>query len=167
MTKKSPDAVDMLKADHKKVKELFSEFEDADSPKEQKRIADEAMMELKIHTVLEEEIFYPTVRREIDDEDKIMEEADEEHHVAKMLIAELEQMQEDDEHFEAKFTVLAESVRHHIKEEEGEMLPRAKKTDVDMKALGEKMMERKEQLKSEGIPASREQELVGSAGKGA
>ena len=75
----------------------------------------------------------------MDDEERIMDEADEEHHVAKVLIAELEKMEGDEDHWEAKFTVLAESIRHHIKEEEGTMFKEAKKTDIDFDVLGSQM----------------------------
>jgi hemerythrin superfamily protein len=141
------DAVKMLKADHKKVKALFDEFEDTEDVQERQRIAQTAIQELTIHAELEEEIFYPTVRQAMDeDETEIMNEAEEEHHVAKLLIEELKGMDPSDDKFAAKFTVLAENVRHHIKEEEGEMLPKAQKTDVDMQELGQQMMTRKEEL---------------------
>src|ERR1044071_2465391 len=121
------DAIELLKADHKEVKKLFDEFEEGKDQEAKAQAAKKAIQELKIHTVIEEEIFYPAVRGAIEDDENIMNEAQEEHNVAKMLIAELEQMDPENEHFEAKFMVLAESVRHHIKEEEGEMLPEAKK----------------------------------------
>ena len=90
----------------------------------QAKIAATAIEELKVHAAIEEELFYPAVRQQIDDEDGIIPEADEEHHVAKLLIAELEKMTGDEEHWEAKFMVLGESVRHHIKEEEGRCFPK-------------------------------------------
>ena len=88
--------------------------------------------ELKIHAMIEEEIFYPAVRRQLSED--VMNEADEEHHVARVLIAELDRDGRGNDHREAKFTVLAESVRHHIREEEGEMLPKAKSLDLDFEA---------------------------------
>jgi hypothetical protein len=157
------NAIELLKTDHRKVKELFDEFEDSENDSEKYKIAQQAIEELKIHAVIEEEIFYPAVREAIEDDENIMNEAQEEHHVAKVLIAELDQIKSYDETFEAKFIVLAENIRHHIKEEEGEMLPEAKKADLDMEALGAQMAQRKEQLKSEGIPATPEEELVESA----
>ncbi len=159
------DAIELLKADHKKVKAIFDQFENTDNKAMQFKLAKQAIEELKVHALIEEEIFYPAVREAIDDEDNIMNEAEEEHHVAKVLIAELDQMEKADEHFEAKFIVLAENIRHHIKEEEGEMLPEAKKADLDMNELGAEMMQRKEQLKAEGIPASKEEELLESASR--
>ena len=127
------DAINILKSDHEKVKGLFDQFEKAESRSEKKKIVAQAIMELKIHAEIEEKIFYPTVRAEVDND--LMNEADEEHHVAKLLIAELEQMDPSDDHWEAKFTVLSENIRHHIKEEEGEMLPQARRMDIDFNAL--------------------------------
>jgi hemerythrin-like domain-containing protein len=142
------DAVEMLREDHEKVKNLFDEFEDADA-EEKEQIVRTAINELTIHATLEEELFYPVVRQVIDDEEQ-MDEALEEHHVAKLLIAELENMKPSDERFDAKFNVLAESVRHHIEEEESEVLPKAEKSDeIDLQALGEQMMERKQELQEE------------------
>ena len=123
-------AISILKKDHDTVKELFDRFEKTDAPAEKENIIARAVMELKIHATIEEEIFYPTVRKEVGTD--IMNEADEEHHVAKILIAELDSTGRTNDHYDAKFTVLAESVRHHIKEEENEMLPKARYLpDVD------------------------------------
>jgi len=89
-----------------------------------------------------------------------MNEADEEHHVARVLIAELDMNRGGGDHRNAKFTVLAESVRHHIKEEENEMLPKAKQLDIDFEALGQRMLDRKKELKEKGIPKDREHAMV-------
>src|SRR5581483_2260963 len=147
MAKHSQDAIELLKADHKQVKELFEEFEDAEEASEKENIAREAMKELRIHSVIEEEIFYPAARKALgQDDEQMMDEAEEEHRVAKTIIEELAEEDVDDAHFEAKFKVLAENIRHHIKEEEGGMLKEAKKADLDLDALGEKLMARKEEL---------------------
>lgn len=144
---KTHNAVALLKADHKKVKALFDDFEDAEETNEKEQIAQEAMKELRIHTVIEEEIFYPAVRKALgEDGGEIMDESEEEHRVAKTIIEEITDMSADDEHYEAKFIVLAENVRHHIKEEESEMLKKAQHADLDLDALGEQMMARKEAL---------------------
>ena len=156
-------AFTLLKADHDKVKKLFDRFEKADDSSKPE-IADEAIKELKIHAAIEEQVFYPALRLEMDDADGLMDEADEEHHVAKFLIAELEQMQGDEGHWEAKFVVLAENVRHHIKEEEREIFPNAKKTDIDFVALGEQLVETKERLMLEGPPVGAEETMVGQFG---
>ena len=159
------DAMALLKRDHDKVKELFDAFEDAgEDAAAAKKIADEAIQQLKIHSAIEEEIFYPALRQRIQDDEGIMDEADEEHHAAKVLIAELELMSGEEEHYCAKFWVLAENVRHHIKEEEREMFKKAKKSDVDFKALGERLKERKNQLAESGLPELPEEQMVKQAG---
>jgi hemerythrin-like domain-containing protein len=117
-------AIAILMKDHDAVKELFDRFEKSESSAQKEKIIAEALTELKIHAVIEEEIFYPAVRKHVGKD--LMNEADEEHHVARVLIAELDRDGRSNDHRDAKFTVLAESVRHHIKEEEGEMLPKAK-----------------------------------------
>jgi len=154
-------AISVLKKDHDDVQDLFDEFEKADTPAAKERIIDRAVTALKVHAVIEEEIFYPTVRSHVGA--KVMDEADEEHHVAKVLIAELDANRSDRDHRHAKFTVLAESVRHHIREEENEMLPKAKELDIDFKALGQRMLDRKQELLTEGVPPDREHEMVGKA----
>jgi len=138
------DAVSMLREDHRKVKQLFQQFEEASDTNTKRQIAEQALKELKVHAALEEELFYPAVRQEIDEEEKI-DEAVEEHHVAKLLIAELSRMKPSDEHFDAKFKVLAESVKHHIEEEEGEVIPEVE-GELDTDGLGQKMAQRKETL---------------------
>lgn len=160
-------AIMLLKSDHETVKALFKRFEkaeDADDCEKCKAIADQAIAELKIHATIEEELFYPAVRQQIEDEDGIMDEADEEHHEAKVLIAELELMSGEEDHYCAKFTVLAENVRHHIEEEEGEMFPKAAKTQIDFAALGARMLERKKELERDGVPPDAESKMVRSAG---
>lgn len=158
-------AIAILMKDHDRVKDLFDCFEKSESGPEQQKIIKEALNELKIHAVIEEEIFYPAVRKYV--ERDLMNEADEEHHVARVLIAELDQKGHADDHRQAKFTVLAESVRHHIKEEEGEMLPKAKGLDVDFEALGQRMLERKRELRRSGIPTDAEHAMVAAvSGRG-
>ncbi len=161
---KTHEAIALLKADHVKVKDLFDQFEGTENSKEKKKIVQEALTELKIHAAVEEQLFYPAVRSEIDDEEGIMDEADEEHHVAKVLIAELDKMTGSEDHWEAKFIVLAENIRHHIKEEESDMLPEARKTDIDFNVLGERMWQLKQKLMKEGVPPDAEAEMVGQSG---
>jgi hemerythrin superfamily protein len=139
-----PDAVEMLRQDHRKVQELFEQFEHSEDSETKKRIVETALTELQVHAALEEEIFYPAVRKEIDEEEKV-DEAEEEHHVAKLLISELQKMEPSDDHFDAKFKVLAESVKHHIEEEESEVIPGVE-GEIDGAQLGERMAERKEEL---------------------
>ncbi len=154
-------AIAILLKDHDRVRKLFDEFEKASASQRKEAIIGQAVTELKIHATLEEEIFYPAVRQHVGRD--LMNEADEEHHVARVLIAELDHGGPRDDHRVAKFTVLAESVRHHIKEEEGEVLPKAKELKIDFEALGRRMLERKEILERDGIPDDREHAMVMAA----
>jgi hypothetical protein len=146
------DAFALLTADHRAVKTLFKQFETLDKADEtevqKSTLVEKVCNELRIHAQLEEEIFYPAVRAEIDD-DEVMDEADVEHTSAKDLIAQLEQMAPGDDHYDAKVTVLGEYIDHHVKEEEGEMFPKARKADIDGIALGEQLLARKSELKAE------------------
>jgi hemerythrin-like domain-containing protein len=149
-TKSSLDAIDMLMQDHDKVEKAFRDFEKMDRQDAEacRRLVQSVCEELKTHTTLEEEIFYPAVREAIGDED-LMNEASVEHETARMLIEQLENMGADDPNYHATFTVLGEYVRHHIKEEQGEMFPAAKRAKVDLAALGERMRARKDELTKE------------------
>ena len=141
------NAIDLLKADHASVKKAFREFEKMDhhDTATLQELVSTVCNELKVHTVIEEEIFYPAVREAIDDED-LMNEAQVEHDSAKVLIQQLEGMKADDPLLAANFAVLAEQIEHHVKEEETEMFPEVKKRKLDLDALGEKMMARKDEL---------------------
>ena len=157
------DALHILAEDHKKVIELFDEFErmkeDEDTDDEAKQILVEtACAELTIHAQLEEEIFYPAARDAIDDMD-LLDEAEVEHASAKQLITELAAMQPGDDLYDAKFTVLGEYVKHHIQEEEKELFPKLKKADLDLEELGQEISERKLELQEElGVPAEEEED---------
>jgi hypothetical protein len=151
-------AVALLKEDHDRVKALFDRFEAAKGRAAKLKVVRAAVIELKVHAAIEEELFYPAVRKPVGKE--VMNEADEEHHVAKLLIAELDVMDGSESHFDAKFQVLAENVRHHIQEEENEMLPKAEGAKVDFEALAEKMRRRKERLLAGGVPPVGEERMV-------
>ena len=151
------DAFELLKADHQKVKALFKQFQqlkqDEGSDADKAELVKEICEELKIHTQIEEELFYPAVREAISADEKgesedLMDEALVEHAGAKDLISQLEEMEADDELFDAKVTVLSEQVNHHVKEEEGKMFPKAKRAKLDKQSLGEQMAARKLELKS-------------------
>jgi hypothetical protein len=150
------DAIALLKADHRKVEELFEKYETARGRKAE--IAKQICMELTIHTMLEEEIFYPACREAGVDSD-MMDEANVEHDGAKVLIAELEAGSPDDDFYDAKVKVLSEEIKHHVKEEEqrGGVFSGAREADLDLDALGEQMAARKEELmdqfESKGLPA--------------
>jgi hemerythrin superfamily protein len=148
--KSTLDAIDMLMQDHDKVEKAFRDFEKMDRHDAEacRRMVRMVCEELKLHSLLEEEIFYPAVREAIGDEE-LMNEAAVEHETAAMLIEQLENMGTDDPNYFATFTVLGEYVKHHIKEEQGEMFPAAKRARVDLAALGERMRARREELTKE------------------
>ncbi|HEY0625791.1 MAG TPA: hemerythrin domain-containing protein [Allosphingosinicella sp.] len=151
------DATKLLAEDHRKVEELFEQFEKASGDGRKEKIAKQICTELKIHAMIEEEIFYPALRGKIEDED--LNEAYVEHDGAKVLINEIEAGGPDEQFYEAKVKVLQEQIEHHVKEEEkqqGNMFTQARKADVDLEALGEQMAARKaelmQQAESEGLP---------------
>jgi len=158
LTNEENDAVALLKRGHDSVRALFDQFEKAERKAEKQKIVKQAIEELRIHATLEEELFYPAIRQQL--KNGVMNEADEEHHVAKLLIAELDAIGDDNDHFDAKFTVLAESVRHHIKEEENQMFPQARDLPIDFKALGQEMERRKEELKAKGLAPTSEDAMI-------
>lgn len=145
--KKLNDAIELLINDHREVKAMFKEFEGLTdrSKAGKKNIADQICDALTLHTTIEEEIFYPAVRKVIKDDD-LMDEALVEHSGAKELIAEIAAMDPGDELYEAKVTVLSEQIEHHVSEEEGTMFPKVRKTNLDLAQLGEVMQARKEEL---------------------
>lgn len=151
-------AAAILKDDHDRVKTLFDQFEAAKGRAAKVKAVRAALTELKVHAAIEEELFYPAVRAKVGK--AVMNEADEEHHVVKLLVAELDAMDGSESHFDAKFTVLAEIVRHHIKEEENDMLPGAEKARLDFAALAEKMTRRKDKLLEAGVPPAGEERMV-------
>jgi len=152
------NAISILKDDHNKLKDLFDEFEGTDSHRQRNKIIARALEILKLHAAMEEHIFYPAARSCTDSYQ--MDEADEEHHVAKILVAEIEGMKNSDAHYDAKFKVLAESVRHHIKEEENTIFPRVKSADLDLVALGQEMLSLRRKLMQQGVPTSPEDRMV-------
>jgi len=152
-----PDAIALLKADHRKVEGLFEEFESARGKSRKEELAKQICTELTVHTILEEEIFYPACKGKT--EDDLLNESYVEHDGAKVLIAEIEAGGPDEEFYEAKVKVLSEQILHHVKEEEkpGEgLFYQARKAELDMDALGQQIAARKEellaQIKSQGLP---------------
>ena len=151
------DAIKLLSADHREVEALFEKFEKASRDGTKEKIAKQICTELKIHAQIEEEVFYPALRGKIDDD--LLNEAYVEHDGAKLLINDIEKSGPDDRFFDAKVTVLSEEIKHHVKEEEKQqenMFQQARAADVDLDALGEQMLARKEQLKAQaekgGLP---------------
>lgn len=141
------DATVILKADHKLVDGLFKEYESTTSAKKKKELVEKICKELTIHAQVEEEIFYPAVKKALKDHE-LVPEATVEHNSLKRLIAEIEGIEPDGEMYDAKVTVLSEYVKHHVKEEEKEMFPKAKKADLDMLKLGGEIVERKQDLEA-------------------
>lgn len=149
-TKRDPDAVKLLKADHKEVKGLFDEYDklvkaEADSATKQE-LATQICAMLTVHATIEEEIFYPAARQALEENGDLLDEAEVEHACAKDLIAQLEAASPDEPLYDAKVKVLSEYVQHHVDEEEGELFPKVKKTDLDLDELGEELSARKQAL---------------------
>ena len=155
---KSQDAIALLKEDHRKVEELFDQFEKAKGDERKQKLALEICKELTIHTILEEEIFYPAIKGKV--EDDLLKESFVEHDAAKVMIAEIEAGSPSDEYYDSKVKVLSEEIEHHVEEEEKPkegLFAQTRAADVDLKALGEQMAARKEALMAEidakGLPA--------------
>lgn len=146
-TARGPDAIKLLKDDHKQVLGWFSDFEKTNSASRKQKLADQICLALRVHTQIEEEIFYPACREAGVDQDA-MDEADVEHQGAKNLIEEIEAGQAGDDHWDAKVTVLRETIKHHIKEEEqrGGMFAMARQADLDLRDLGAELKARKDAL---------------------
>jgi hemerythrin superfamily protein len=139
------DAIALLRADHQLVQELFDKFEKTRAEDRKAALAEQICNELTVHAQIEEEIFYPAAREAIRDED-LIHEATVEHQSAKDLIAQIEASDPSDELFDAKVKVLGEYVKHHVKEEQNELFPQVRKTKLDLKELGERLMTRKQEL---------------------
>lgn len=148
-TNDGPDAIELLKADHKEVKQLFKDYEKLISSQgddeEKQALATKICTLLTVHATIEEEIFYPATRASIQAQD-LLDEAEVEHAGAKDLIAQIQGMQAGDPLYDAKVTVLGEYIDHHVKEEEGEMFPKVKKSNLDLDSIGQELSIRKEQL---------------------
>ena len=151
---KSQDAIALLKEDHRQVEDLFEQFEKARGDERKQKLALEICKELTIHTMIEEEIFYPACEGKV--EEDLLKESFVEHDAAKVLIAEIQSAEPSEDFYEAKVKVLKEEIEHHVEEEEQPkkgLFAQAREADVDVGALGEQMARRKEQL-SEEIDAS-------------
>ena len=155
MATREKDACDLLDADHRNVKKMFKEYEELTNSRgrtvAQKKmdLARQICHELTVHAQIEEEIFYPALRAAMKDTD-LLAEAEVEHQSAKDLIAQIEGMDEADEMFDAKVKVLGEYVDHHVKEERGEIFPKARSArKLDLVSMRDQLMERKEELMGE------------------
>jgi len=161
------DAIKLLKDDHREVEDLFEQFEKATAKDRKAKIVQKICTELTVHSLIEEEIFYPTFRGKI--EDDLLDEGYVEHDGAKMLIAELMAGDPDDPFYDAKVSVLSEEIEHHVKEEERPsegMFAQCRRTDVDLVELAERMQARKDELmamiKANGLPAPETRSFKGA-----
>ena len=145
---KPVDATTLLRADHKHVSELFEEYEFARSATKKRELVAEICTELTIHAQVEEEIFYPAVKAALKDHE-LIPEAMVEHATLKDLIAKVKGKEPDGELFDAKVKVMSEYVKHHVKEEQGEIFRKAKETKLDMMELGAEIAQRKQELMSQ------------------
>ena len=149
------DAVDFLMDDHKRVDKLFKDFEtvDRDDADAVQELVEIACMELQIHSILEEEIFYPAVRSQLADDDRdhhdLLNEAHVEHETVDDVIAKLQELEPDDSMYTAYFKVLGEYVKQHVEEEERDFFPFVKQLPLDLAQLGEEMRSRREELFAE------------------
>jgi hemerythrin superfamily protein len=160
----SPDAIALLKADHRQVEEWFGQFESARSDDKKKSLASQICQALTVHAQIEEEIFYPAFLEATEEED-LHHEAEVEHAGAKNLIAQIEASGPDDEYYDAKVTVLSEMIKHHVKEEEQRdgMFAKARQSRMDLEALGAQMQARKSELMGE---TAEEDEAPAAKGRG-
>lgn len=167
MATSAPDAIALLKADHRKVEGLFEDFEKATASAKKAALVRQICTELTVHTKIEEDIFYPACRGKI--EEDTLDEAYVEHDGAKMLIAELMDGAPDDAFYDAKVKVLSEEIKHHVKEEEARsegMFAQAREAGLDMEALGDAMRARKAELmaefKADGLPVQQTHTMKGA-----
>jgi hemerythrin superfamily protein len=153
-TKRAPgrtsqtDAITLLKQDHRQVEELFEKFEDLEDVEKKGELAAKICQALKVHTQIEEEIFYPAARKATGDND-LLDEAAVEHSGAKHLIGQIEAMEPGEDLYDAKIRVLSEQIKHHVEEEEEELFPEVEKSKMDTAAVGEQLVARKNELMSE------------------
>ncbi|HUQ09203.1 MAG TPA: hemerythrin domain-containing protein [Steroidobacteraceae bacterium] len=149
---RSQDAIALLKADHREVEEFFEQFEKARDDGKKQELATQICTALKMHTTIEEEIFYPAFLEATEDMD-LHHEAEIEHDGAKQLIAKIEASSPDDDYFDSMVSVLSEMIKHHVKEEEqtGGMFAEARKSEMDLDALGERLAQRKAELEQSGM----------------
>lgn len=147
---KPQEAITLLKADHQRVSELFQEFEKARSPEQKKAIVSKICTELTVHAEIEEAIFYPAIQAALKDHE-LVPQAQVEHASLKNLIDQVQGVEPDGEMFDAKVKVMSEFVKHHVKEEQTQMFPKAKNSGLDMRELGRQMEDRKQELMAERV----------------
>ncbi len=166
MPKTQPDAIALLKADHRKVEDLFAQFDSAKGADRKQKLAQQICMELTVHTIIEEEIFYPACKEKVDAD--LLDESYVEHDGAKVLIAEITGGSPGDDFYDAKVTVLSEQISHHVEEEEKRsegLFAQARAAGLDVDALGARMEARKQELtaqfKASGLPSPETRSFMG------
>jgi hemerythrin superfamily protein len=145
------DAIALLKADHKEVKTMVGQFNSSRSDSKKAQLAEQICAALEVHAEIEEEIFYPAAREALNKNGDLIDEAEVEHTSVKELIAKIKGGSPGDDLWEAQVKVLGEYVNHHVKEEEGEMFPKVRKTGLDLEAIGEQLAQRKAELQGGGM----------------
>lgn len=162
-----PLAIAFLMKQHRQVESWFAAYERAKSDEEKIELCAQICQALKTHTQIEEELLYPDAHEKLADED-LVDEAIVEHQSAKDLIAQIESMSVQEHLYDAKVKVLGEYVKHHVREEESEMFPQLRKTDIDLAALGERLQARSDELMSrmEAGGGPRRGGLMGLFGRG-
>jgi hemerythrin superfamily protein len=151
----SHDAIDLLMEDHKRVQKIFDDFQtvDRDDAEAVQELVETACMELQLHSMLEEEIFYPAVRAQMDEEEQdvtdLLNEAEVEHETVDDLVAKLQELEPDDAMYAAYFNVLAKLVKQHVDEEENDLFPDVRNMGLDLQKLGDDMHTRREELFAE------------------
>jgi hypothetical protein len=147
MVGKESNAIELLKHDHREVDSMFKQFDAEEEARSKAEIAQHICLSLIVHSEIEEELFYPAAQRALDEEDRdLISEARVEHMSLKRLIDDISGSSPGDDMFAARMTVLKEYVKHHVHEEEQELMPQVKKTDIDLEALGSRLLERKQAL---------------------
>jgi hemerythrin superfamily protein len=145
----APDAIALLKADHRAVEKIFDAFEKAadDDLEAKGTLARRACEELTVHAIIEEELLYPAAHRALEKQDEIdVDEAYVEHYLVKTLIEKFDSLRPGDDGFDATFNVMSELVKHHVEEEESELFPELRESGIDLVALGVKLAARKNEL---------------------
>lgn len=158
---KKLDVTELLHADHQTVRELFFSFSSSEDKAEKDRLVKQILTELFIHAKVEEEIVYPLLENEGEEGEEIKGEAENEHRVVQFVMAEIANMEPDDDELKAKITVLCELVEHHAKEEEKEMFKKLRDSGEDLEALAEEVEARKIELKKQGLPAMKASLVIG------
>jgi hypothetical protein len=160
-----PPITELLHADHQKVKDLFFKFKEAEKGAEKEKIVEKILMELFVHSTVEEELVYSHVKK-VKEGGELVDEANTEHRIVKFLMAELSEMSSKDELFDAKVTVLCELVNHHIGEEEKEMFKKLHDSGMDLEKISQRVMKRKEELMLQPLPKMDASLHIGKAKKG-